>query len=85
MPDLEGSAVQVLRDWNSGKIAYHTVPPAFHPSSLARPVPKNAPAAAAAAAAPEVAMMDDDGKEVPGTKGYKCVSRALRALAVYST
>lgn len=20
-----------------------------------------------------VAMMDDDGKEVPGTKGYKCV------------
>ncbi|KAL7408862.1 P-loop containing nucleoside triphosphate hydrolase protein [Mrakia frigida] len=37
VPDLESSAVQVLRDWNSGKIAYHTVPPAVHPSSLLRP------------------------------------------------
>ena len=24
-----------------------------------------------------VAMLDDDGKEVPGTKGYKCVTRTL--------
>ena len=33
MPDLEGSAVSVLRDWNSGKISYFTTPPAVHPSS----------------------------------------------------
>ncbi|ORX33638.1 P-loop containing nucleoside triphosphate hydrolase protein [Kockovaella imperatae] len=33
IPDLEGSAVSVLRDWNSGKIAYYTKPPAVHPSS----------------------------------------------------
>ncbi|WVR03890.1 hypothetical protein IAU60_000889 [Kwoniella sp. DSM 27419] len=33
IPDLEGSAVSVLRDWNSGKILYHTIPPAVHPSS----------------------------------------------------
>ena len=29
-----------------------------------------------------VAMLDDDGKEVPGTKGYKCV---FRSLTVFST
>ncbi|KAK6907257.1 nuclear GTP-binding protein [Kwoniella mangroviensis CBS 8886] len=33
IPDLEGSAVQILRDWNSGKISYFTIPPAIHPSS----------------------------------------------------
>ena len=25
-----------------------------------------------------VAMVDDDGKEVPGTKGYKCVTIGLQ-------
>lgn len=25
-----------------------------------------------------VAMVDDDGKEVPGTKGYKCVAIGLQ-------
>ena len=33
IPDLEGSAVSVLRDWNSGRISFFTVPPAIHPSS----------------------------------------------------
>lgn len=33
IPDLEGSAVSVLRDWNSGKIPYHTIPPQIHPSA----------------------------------------------------
>ena len=33
MPDLEGTAVSVLRDWNSGKIQYHTPAPTVHPSS----------------------------------------------------
>lgn len=39
IPDLEGSAVSVLRDWNSGKIPYHTVPPQVHPSAAAATVP----------------------------------------------
>lgn len=38
IPDLEGSAIQVLRDWNSGKIPYFTRPPAVHPSSAPAPV-----------------------------------------------
>ncbi|KAK4687403.1 nuclear GTP-binding protein, partial [Tremellales sp. Uapishka_1] len=33
IPDLHGSAISVLRDWNSGKIPFHTKPPAVHPSS----------------------------------------------------
>ncbi|WWC87786.1 uncharacterized protein L201_002678 [Kwoniella dendrophila CBS 6074] len=33
IPDIEGSAVQILRDWNSGKILYYTTPPAVHSSS----------------------------------------------------
>lgn len=37
IPDLEGSAIQVLRDWNSGKIPYYTRPPAIHPSSAPAP------------------------------------------------
>ncbi|ODN97413.1 nuclear GTP-binding protein [Cryptococcus wingfieldii CBS 7118] len=47
VPDLEASAVQVLRDWNSGRIQYHTVPPKFHPSSA--PAPQTAASAAPAA------------------------------------
>lgn len=43
VPDLESSAVQVLRDWNTGKISYHTVPPAVHPSSIAKPLNSHAP------------------------------------------
>lgn len=31
-----------------------------------------------------VAMMDDDGKEVPGTKGYKCVMEFYPSSKVYS-
>ncbi|GFZ42663.1 hypothetical protein JCM24511_00380 [Saitozyma sp. JCM 24511] len=38
IPDLEGSAVSVLRDWNSGKIPYFTSPPAVHPSSAPAPL-----------------------------------------------
>ena len=37
VPDLEGAAVQVLRDWNSGKIPYTTKPPAVHASSMPDP------------------------------------------------
>lgn len=43
VPDLESSAVQVLRDWNTGKIAYYTTPPAVHPSSLLQPLHRKAP------------------------------------------
>jgi nuclear GTP-binding protein len=34
IPDLEGSAVSILRDWNTGKIPYYTIPPAVHASSM---------------------------------------------------
>ena len=37
IPDLEGSAVSILRDWNSGKIPFYTTPPAMHPSSAPAP------------------------------------------------
>ncbi|WWD16597.1 hypothetical protein CI109_101025 [Kwoniella shandongensis] len=43
IPDLEGSAVSVLRDWNSGKIAYFTIPPKVHASSAPAPVSAAAP------------------------------------------
>jgi hypothetical protein len=43
VPDLESSAVQVLRDWNTGKIAYHTTPPAVHHSMLLRAAHAKAP------------------------------------------
>lgn len=45
IPDLEASAVQVLRDWNSGKIPYFTKPPAVHASSMPAPVVEGADAA----------------------------------------
>lgn len=40
IPDLESSAVIVLRDWNSGKIPFYTLPPVHHPSTA----PSTAPA-----------------------------------------
>lgn len=36
VPDLDGTARSVLHDWNTGKIKYHTEPPAKHPA-LVRP------------------------------------------------
>ncbi len=39
IPDLTGSAVTVLRDWNSGKIPFYTTPPTIHPSSAPSAVP----------------------------------------------
>nr|XP_019012172.1 nuclear GTP-binding protein [Kwoniella pini CBS 10737]OCF50953.1 nuclear GTP-binding protein [Kwoniella pini CBS 10737] len=42
IPDIEGSAVQILRDWNSGKILYFTNPPAVHFSSAPSQKPVNA-------------------------------------------
>ncbi|KIR70651.1 nuclear GTP-binding protein [Cryptococcus deuterogattii CA1014] len=55
IPDLEASAVQVLRDWNSGKISYYTTPPKFHPSSAPAPVP---------VAAPVLALNEEAAKDV---------------------
>ncbi|KAJ1310390.1 hypothetical protein OPQ81_007128 [Rhizoctonia solani] len=31
--DLEAAARSILHDWNTGKIPYHSIPPAVHPSS----------------------------------------------------
>lgn len=43
IPDLEGAAVSVLRDWNAGKIPYHSVPPKVHASSAPAVAPQGAP------------------------------------------
>ncbi|KAF8610512.1 P-loop containing nucleoside triphosphate hydrolase protein [Ceratobasidium sp. AG-I] len=32
--DLSAAGKSVLHDWNTGKIPYHSIPPAVHPSSL---------------------------------------------------
>ena len=36
LPDLDATARSVLHDWNTGKIKYHTEPPAKHPDLLRR-------------------------------------------------
>ncbi len=33
IPDLEAAATMILRDWNAGRIPYHTQPPLIHPSA----------------------------------------------------
>jgi nuclear GTP-binding protein len=33
VPDLPAAATMILRDWNAGKIPYHTSPPVRHPST----------------------------------------------------
>ncbi|KZO91950.1 P-loop containing nucleoside triphosphate hydrolase protein [Calocera viscosa TUFC12733] len=43
-PDLDTAARSVLRDWNTGKISYHTEPPKVHPSSKPSEVPVQATA-----------------------------------------
>lgn len=47
IPDLIAAATAILRDWNAGKIPYHTQPPKIHPSAnptketeLTAPVPE---------------------------------------------
>ena len=37
VPDLDATARSVLHDWNTGKIKYHTEPPARHPDLTRRP------------------------------------------------
>lgn len=59
VPDLEASAVQVLRDWNSGKISYYTTPPKFHPSSAPAPAPVVTPVLAPNEAAGDMEMGGD--------------------------
>ncbi|BEI82089.1 hypothetical protein CcaverHIS002_0212490 [Cutaneotrichosporon cavernicola] len=68
IPDLEAAAVQVLRDWNSGKIPYYTRPPAVHTSS------KPQEAAEAADADADVAM---DGARVGDAKILNNLSEAF--------
>lgn len=43
---MEGSAVSILRDWNTGKIPYFTIPPAIHASSMPEKAVAVAPTAA---------------------------------------
>ncbi|TXT05739.1 uncharacterized protein COLE_07059 [Cutaneotrichosporon oleaginosum] len=66
VPDLEAAAVQVLRDWNSGKIPYYTRPPAVHVS--------NKPQEVEAGAEEDVAM---DGARVGDAKILNTLSEAF--------
>lgn len=53
LPDLDATARSVLHDWNTGKIKYHTEPPARHPDLTRRP---QAPAAPLPASEGEAAV-----------------------------
>lgn len=77
VPDLGASAVQVLRDWNSGKISYYTTPPKFHPSSAPAPAP--APVAASVLATNEEAAGDVEmgGDKVGDAKILSTLSEAF--------
>ncbi len=66
VPDLEAAAVQVLRDWNSGKIPYYTRPPAVHASSKPQEEAEEADA--------DVAM---DGARVGDAKILNTLSQAF--------
>ncbi|KAL1410362.1 nuclear GTP-binding protein nug1 [Vanrija albida] len=66
IPDLEASAVQVLRDWNSGKISYFSRPPAVHPS--------NAKEVVVEGAEEDIAM---DGERVGDAKILTALSEAF--------
>lgn len=67
IPDLIGSAVSVLRDWNSGKIPYFTTPPAVHASSVPQARPEGHGA--------DVAM--DEGEAVGSAKVLTQLSEAF--------
>ena len=70
IPDLEGSAVSVLRDWNSGKIPYFTSPPQIYPT-----------AAPARAAETSDVGMDGDGMAVEGETGQIGGDKVLNTLS----
>ncbi|WVQ78714.1 hypothetical protein IAT38_000801 [Cryptococcus sp. DSM 104549] len=74
IPDLEGSAVSILRDWNSGKIAYFTVPPKFHASSMPGPTPAGPPGQTVVEGAGDVAM---EGEKVGDAKILATLSEAF--------
>lgn len=67
IPDLIGSAVSVLRDWNSGKIPYFTKPPAVHASSMPQAQPQREGA--------DVSM--DEGEAVGSAKVLTQLSEAF--------
>nr|XP_018264610.1 nuclear GTP-binding protein [Kwoniella dejecticola CBS 10117]OBR86768.1 nuclear GTP-binding protein [Kwoniella dejecticola CBS 10117] len=73
IPDIESSAVQILRDWNSGKISYFTVPPAVHFSSAPSQKPAD-PAVTDGRAEDDVAM---DGEKVGDAKILNTLSEAF--------
>lgn len=67
IPDLQGSAVSILRDWNSGKIPYFTSPPTVHPSS----------APVAQASAIEAGDVEMEGEQVGSAKILNTLSEAF--------
>ncbi|KAK8861493.1 hypothetical protein IAR55_002314 [Kwoniella newhampshirensis] len=81
IPDLEGSAVSVLRDWNSGKIAYFTVPPKVHASS--------APSLPSSAAPVATDVMEQDvemaGEKVGDAKILTTLSEAFTIDGLFDT
>lgn len=70
IPDLEGSAVSVLRDWNSGKIPFFTTPPSVHPSSA-----PSAPSAQAPVV--EGGDVEMEGEQVGAAKILNTLSEAF--------
>lgn len=64
VPDLEASAVQVLRDFNSGKIPYYVEPPKVHYSSVA-----SRPADEVEGAGPRGMIVDSEGGAAAGRTG----------------
>lgn len=53
-PDVNSAALTVVHDWNIGKIPFHTVPPAVHPSMVSRePAPVTEVIATTEGMAPE--------------------------------
>ncbi|WRT65628.1 uncharacterized protein IL334_002573 [Kwoniella shivajii] len=81
IPDLEGSAVQVLRDWNSGKILYHTVPPAIHPSSA----PTQKPSATSTVLPTGEDDVQMDGDKVGDAKILNTLSEAFTIDGLFDT
>jgi nuclear GTP-binding protein len=63
VPDIEGTARIVLHDWNMGKIAYYTQPPAVHASHGASAA-ANSALASASVAADGTAPTELDGSRI---------------------
>jgi nuclear GTP-binding protein len=72
IPDLEGSAVSILRDWNTGKIPYYTIPPAVHASSMP----------STSSAAPRIGATGDDVEMTTEVGDAKILNNLSEAFTI---